>query len=120
MKRHLTFKETALNTLMSQREFEQIMVCLKDVCDKDDDILGVLLTGSFIQNRRLLRSVPDLEMTPQTKHYYSMHLMKNKKIGIHPASDIDFWVLTKDINNCLDEEIDKRIIELYHNFLTTG
>ncbi len=88
--------ESILQSIFDENEYQKFLFILKEVCDQDKDVLGVLITGSFTQNLQL----PDPKATINANAYneaYKLILNKQRR-RIFPSrsSDLDIWVLTKD------------------------
>ena len=120
MNNKLDYQNTAMKILLTEEEFGQFEEKVRNIGEKYQDVLGILITGSFVQDNRLPRSLEPVSMSPQAKHYFTLHTKKNRKLGVHPLSDLDVWVCTKDQydTETITNELDKRAIAVFENYLS--
>jgi len=94
---NLKYKNTNLNAIFKENEFGNITSSVQEVCKKEQDVIGVLLTGSFIQNRKLSEIKNQPHLTGSAQEYYDICMSKGRKLSHHPDSDLDVWVCTRDV-----------------------
>lgn len=113
----IELRESVLQAIVNEREFQDVKDVVKEVCEKDEDVLGVLITGSLTQRLRLL----DPETVTYKNAYdaaYGVILNKaRRRIFPSRTSDLDVWVMTADPNDTeraeeIKETIQDRSIEL--------
>lgn len=110
----ITINETAMQSLFTESEFSDFKGVVKEVCEQNPEIQGVVITGSLTQKLRL----PDpQEVAFINKYDQAYSLIENKgRRRIYPSrsSDLDVWVCLKDPDGIGDVKaaLESRAIEL--------
>lgn len=110
----ITVNETAMQSLFNESEFSDFKGIIKEVCEQNEDIQGVVITGSLTQRLRL----PDPDETSYLNKYDEAYsLIENKgrrRVFPSKTSDLDVWVCLKDPDGLGDVKtaLESRAIEL--------
>lgn len=92
----IELRESVLQALVNEREFQDVKDIVKEVCEQDEDVLGVLITGSLTQRLRL----NDPENPTYRNAYEAAYgrILNKARRRIFPSrtSDLDVWVMTAD------------------------
>lgn len=111
----LRFKESSIQLLFKNYEFDEFRQLVHDICEPMEDILGVLITGSLVQ-RCALEDPPSSTVASSRlcAAYADIVGRSKRKLFPHLLSDLDVWVLTREQpgNEWIGEELDKQALEL--------
>lgn len=98
MNTHLTFQDSTLKKLFNPDEFELFCEIIRHTASEYSEILGVLVTGSFVQRLQLPLPSGNASSNRSSEHavYERIVSRTRRKFSTHPGSDLDIWVLTED------------------------
>jgi hypothetical protein len=110
----MEFKESTLQMLFDETEFEDLRQLTSNVSSRFSDIQGVLITGSLVQRLGLPTPPTTPLLTSMGKAYAEIVGRTRRKLFPHIDSDFDFWVLTKEQpgNEGLQDQISEQGLQL--------
>lgn len=110
----MDFKESTLQMLLNEDEFEELKNSTAFVASRFEDIEGVFITGSLVQKIQLPEPPVNLNLSKLSQAYAEIVGRTRRKLFPHRDSDFDFWILTKEQpgNESLPEYLDSKAIEL--------
>jgi len=92
----MEFKESTLQMLLNQDEFEELKDTTAKVASSLEDVDGVFITGSLVQKIKLPEPPVDPTLSELGKAYAEIVGRTRRKLFPHIDSDFDFWVLTSE------------------------
>lgn len=110
----MEFKESTLQMLCNENEFEALKQATSNAASRFSDIQGVLITGSLVQKLGLPKPPTAPLLTASGKAYAEIVGRTRRKLFPHIDSDFDFWVLTEEQpgNEWLQDQISEQGLEL--------
>ncbi len=108
------FKDSTLQMLLNEDEFEELKNSTIFVASRFEDIEGVFITGSLVQKIQLPEPPTNPNLSKLARAYAEIVGRTRRKLFPHIDSDFDFWILTKEQpgNERLSEYLDSKAIEL--------